>query len=102
MASDAVLPSKDPARDPLSTLLTSTLTPLSVRPSIGQRSASSRSLPSSTHPRVTIVIPHKRIPEELVKGIRELALGSARGNVTVLEGDFVPTGGRGAFVWVVG
>ncbi|KAL8279114.1 hypothetical protein RQP46_008572 [Phenoliferia psychrophenolica] len=102
MASDAVLPSKDPSRDPLSTLLTSTLTPLSVRPSIGQRSASSRSLPSSTHPRVTIVIPHKRIPEELVKGIRELALGSARGNVTVLEGDFVPTGGRGAFVWVVG
>ena len=100
MASDAQ--AADATKDPLlSTLLTSTMTPLLVRPAI-MRTASSRSLPPSSHPRVTIVIPLKRLPQELVAGVKELAVGSARGNVTVVEGDAVPRGGNGAFVWVVG
>lgn len=96
------LASTDPSKDPVSSLLTSTETAISVRPSIGNRSISSRSLPASTHPRVSILIPLHRIPEELVSGVRGLALGSARGNIAVCETDQVPKGGRGVHVWVVG
>lgn len=83
----------------LTNLVTATASALHIRPPIAQRTASSRALPSTTHPRVFILIPAQRIPLELQAGIRELAEGSARGNVSVVEGELK----RGAgFNWVVG
>ncbi|KAK4703569.1 hypothetical protein P7C70_g2649, partial [Phenoliferia sp. Uapishka_3] len=101
MDSDFAITSTDPSKDPLATLLTSTTEALSIRPSVLNRTASSRTLPTSTHPRVTIVVPAQRVPNDLLKGVRELAAGSARGNVSVVDGE-VPKGGRSAHVWVVG
>lgn len=81
-------------------LTSATPAALSVRPSVGQRTASSRSLPKSTHPRVTIVLESRRIPEQLKEGVKELAENSARGNVSIVEQ--VPRGGASVYVWVVG
>ncbi|GAA5860788.1 hypothetical protein JCM5353_002710, partial [Sporobolomyces roseus] len=76
--------------------------PVLIRPSVPQRTASSRSLPTkSTLPRITIVFPSARIPHELVDGVKELANTAVRGNVAVVEGERAPQGGGGAFVWGV-
>ncbi|SCV70502.1 BQ2448_1896 [Microbotryum intermedium] len=84
--------------------LTSTMpNPVSVRPSIGARTASARSLPKSTHPRITIVLPSAMIPDKIRTGVIELATHSVRGNVSVLGDDeAVPTSDGNLYVWTVG
>ncbi|SCZ87601.1 BZ3500_MvSof-1268-A1-R1_Chr2-2g05067 [Microbotryum saponariae] len=84
--------------------LTSTMpNPVSVRPSIGARTASARSLPKSTHPRITIVLPSAKIPDEIRPGVIELAKHSVRGNVSVLGDDEpAPSSDGSLYVWTVG
>ncbi|KAI5475274.1 hexosaminidase, glycoside hydrolase family 20 protein [Pseudohyphozyma bogoriensis] len=91
----------DPLKDPLASLSLLTPQPVAVRPSIPARSASSRTLPTSTHPRVTIHIPAQQIPADILDGVKELARSSVRGNVRVVE-EPIPGGSKGAFVWVLG
>ncbi|GAA6062888.1 hypothetical protein JCM10212_002110 [Sporobolomyces blumeae] len=94
MASDA---------DPLASFSQVLPNPVLIRPSVPQRTASSRSLPTkSTLPRISIVFPTARIPNELRDGVEELARGAVRENVAVVQGDKAPAVGPGAFVWVVG
>ncbi|GAA5981366.1 hypothetical protein JCM11641_005296 [Rhodosporidiobolus odoratus] len=82
--------------------LTSTLpAPLQVRPSIPQRSLSARSLPTSTTPRISLVLPSASIPQELQYGLSEVAAGSVRENVRVIEGDKAPFTAEGGWIWVV-
>lgn len=82
-------------------LTSATSEALQVEPPPGpRRTASSRSIPRSVHPRITIVIPSRRIPDELQQGIQELAQESVRGNVAVV--DQVPKGSGSTFIWVVG
>ena len=78
-------------------LTSATTAALSVRPPIGGRTASSRSLPKRA-PLVTVCIPAKRVPEELRTGVQELAQNSPRNNVKVV--DEVPRELEAA--WVVG
>lgn len=84
-------------------LTSTTEAALSVRPSVGRRTASSRSLPRSTHPRVTICLPQSHIPTELRAGVEELARESCRGNVSVVpEGSSAPKGQGSLYVWTCG
>ncbi|GAA5961938.1 hypothetical protein JCM21900_001154 [Sporobolomyces salmonicolor] len=76
--------------------------PIQIRPVVPQRTASSRTLPTkSTLPRISLVLPEGRIPQELDYGVREIALNAVRSNVAVVPGDEGPTGRGGAWVWVV-
>ncbi|CEQ43103.1 SPOSA6832_04994, partial [Sporobolomyces salmonicolor] len=76
--------------------------PIQIRPVVPQRTASSRTLPTkSTLPRISLVLPEGRIPQELNSGVREIALNAVRSNVAVVPGDEGPTGRGGAWVWVV-
>ncbi|GAA6016817.1 hypothetical protein JCM11491_001816 [Sporobolomyces phaffii] len=88
MASDA---------SPLASLSQVLPTPVLIRPSVPQRTASSRSLPTkSTLPRITLVFRADRLPQELDYGVRELVKESARGNMTVVEQESLP---HGQFGW---
>ncbi|KAM0748766.1 glycoside hydrolase [Meredithblackwellia eburnea MCA 4105] len=70
-----------------STFLTTTPAPLSVRPSIGTRTASSRSLPLSTHPRINLIIPESKAPNELHQGLKKVVQSRKRGNLTWITPD---------------
>ncbi|GAA5905950.1 beta-N-acetylhexosaminidase [Sporobolomyces salmoneus] len=75
MASDA---------SPLASLSQVLPSPLLVRPSVPQRTASSRSLPTkSTLPRITLAF--TRVPQELKHGVEELARGAVRSNMVVTD-----------------
>jgi len=73
---------------------------LAIRPSIAQRTASLRSLPRSTQPRISVLIPAGRVPQDVLQGVTCLAEESVRGNVAVV-GE-VPEPRVGGGVWVVG
>ncbi|GAA5958945.1 hypothetical protein JCM3765_000780 [Sporobolomyces pararoseus] len=58
--------------------------PVLVRPSVPQRTASSRSLPTkSTLPRITLAF--QSVPQELDYGVKQIAKEAVRGNMVVLE-----------------
>ncbi|KAK4050267.1 hypothetical protein OIV83_003588 [Microbotryomycetes sp. JL201] len=81
-------------------LTNTTASALSVRPPAPARTASSRTLPRSSHPRVTVVISKQQTPQQLWSGLQQIAQHTPRQNVVVVDSDDqVPDH---AFVWLVG
>jgi len=94
MTTSSTLPMASDA-SPLASLSQVLPTPVLVRPSVPQRTASSRALPTkSTLPRISLAF--TSVPQELQHGVNEIAKESARGNLVVVEGENAPRGGH---VW---
>ncbi|KAK4051972.1 hypothetical protein OIO90_004502 [Microbotryomycetes sp. JL221] len=80
-------------------LTNTTSSALSVRPPAPTRTSSSRSLPRSTLPRVTILFNKQHVPQHLRQGVVEIAKHAPRNNVVVVDSDQdVPAHG---VVWIV-
>lgn len=75
---------------------------LRVRPAVPTRTASARSLPKSTQPRISILIPTSRIPEQLLAGVTSSAEDAVRGNVQLVEAIPKPASSQLNAIWIVG